>query len=66
MTVPQQRGYFHDEGNIGSADGHTRTFDAQSSGTAFSNGVAVVVLKRLADAVGGRRSRSTPSSKAPR
>ena len=51
VTVPQKRGYFHDEGNIGSADGHTRTFDAQSSGTAFSNGVAVVVLKRLADAV---------------
>ena len=51
VTVPQKRGYFHDEGNIGSADGHTRTFDALSSGTAFSNGVAVVVLKRLADAV---------------
>ena len=51
VTVPQKRGYYHDEGNIGSADGHTRTFDAQSSGTAFSNGVAVVVLKRLADAV---------------
>ena len=51
VTVPQKRGYFHDEGNIGSADGHTRTFDVQSSGTAFSNGVAVVVLKRLADAV---------------
>ncbi len=51
VTVPQKRGYFHDEGNIGSADGHTRTFDVQSSGTAFGNGVAVVVLKRLADAV---------------
>ena len=51
VRVPQQRGYYYDEGNIGSADGHTRTFDAQSSGTAFSNGVAVVVLKRLEDAV---------------
>ena len=51
VTVPQKRGYFHDEGNIGSADGHTRTFDAQSSGTVFGNGVAVVVLKRLAEAV---------------
>jgi amino acid adenylation domain-containing protein len=51
VTVPQKRGYFHDEGNIGSADGHTRTFDAKSSGTSFSNGVAAVVLKRLADAV---------------
>ena len=51
VTVPQKRGYFHDEGNIGSADGHTRSFDAQASGTAFGNGVAVVVLKRLEDAV---------------
>ena len=51
VTVPQKRGYFHDEGNIGSADGHTRTFDVQASGTVFSNGVAVVVLKRLEDAV---------------
>ena len=51
VNVPQRRGYYHDEGNIGSADGHTRTFDAQASGTAFSNGVAVVVLKRLEDAV---------------
>jgi amino acid adenylation domain-containing protein len=51
VTVPQKRGYFHDEGNIGSSDGHTRTFDAQASGTTFGNGVGVVVLKRLEDAV---------------
>ncbi|MEQ1354420.1 MAG: type I polyketide synthase, partial [Candidatus Acidiferrum sp.] len=51
VRVPQQRGYYYDEGNIGSADGHTRTFDAQAAGTVFSNGVAVVVLKRLEDAV---------------
>lgn len=51
VKVPQKSGYYHDEGNIGSADGHTRSFDAQSSGTAFSNGVAVVVLKRMEDAV---------------
>ena len=51
ITVPQQRGYFHDEGNIGSPDGHTRTFDAQGAGTTFGNGVGVVTLKRLEDAV---------------
>ena len=51
VKVPQKSGYYYDEGNIGSADGHTRTFDAQASGTAFSNGVAVVVLKRMEDAV---------------
>jgi len=54
VTVPQKRGYFHDEGNIGSADGRTRTFDAQASGTAFGNGVGIVVLKRLEDAVNDR------------
>src|ERR1700739_203045 len=51
VTVPQKRGYYHDEGNIGSADGHTRTFDAQAAGTVFGNGIGVVVLKRLAEAV---------------
>src|SRR5262249_6072586 len=51
VTGPQQRGYFHDEGNIGSADGHTRTFDARATGTVFSNGVGVVVLKRLDEAL---------------
>ena len=49
--MPQQRGYYYDEGNIGSPDGHTRTFDARGEGTVFSNGVGVVVLKRLEDAV---------------
>jgi amino acid adenylation domain-containing protein len=51
VTVPQRRGYYFDEGNIGSADGHTRTFDARAAGTVFSNGVGVVVLKRVEDAV---------------
>ncbi len=51
VRVPQQRGYYYDEGNIGSPDGHTRTFDAQGQGTTFSNGVGVVVLKRLEDAI---------------
>ena len=51
VTVPEKRGYHFEEGYIGSPDGHTRTFDAQSAGTVFSNGVGVVVLKRLEDAV---------------
>lgn len=51
VTVPQQRGYYFEEGYIGSPDGHTRTFDEKGAGTVFSNGVAVVVLKRLEDAV---------------
>jgi amino acid adenylation domain-containing protein len=54
IKVPQKSGYYHDDGNIGSADGHTRAFDAQASGTAFSNGVALVVLRRMEDAVKDR------------
>ena len=48
---PQKRGYLYHEGAIVSPDGHCRAFDAQAGGTVFSNGVGVVVLKRLADAV---------------
>ena len=51
VRVPQERGYYYDEGNIASADGHTRTFDTHAAGTVFSNGVGVVVLKRLEEAV---------------
>ena len=51
VRAPQQEGYFHQEGNIASPDGHTRTFDATAKGTVFSNGVTIVVLKRLAEAM---------------
>ena len=51
VTVPQRRGYFFQEGNIGSPDGHTRTFDEKAGGTVFSNGLSLVVLKRLSEAV---------------
>ncbi|MFJ8913668.1 type I polyketide synthase [Amycolatopsis sp. NPDC102389] len=44
------RGYLHEPGGILSPDGHCRTFDAQAGGTVPSEGVGVVVLKRLADA----------------
>jgi acyl transferase domain-containing protein len=39
-----------------SSDGHCRPFDADASGTVFSDGVGAVVLKRLADAEARRRS----------
>jgi amino acid adenylation domain-containing protein len=51
VRVPQKSGYYYQEGNIKSRDGHTRTFDAHSAGTVSGNGAGVVVLKRLADAV---------------
>ncbi|MCA9979158.1 MAG: type I polyketide synthase, partial [Anaerolineales bacterium] len=44
-------GYLYHDGEILSPDGHCRAFDADSQGTVFGNGVGIVVLKRLADAI---------------
>ena len=51
ITCPPASGYLFQEGSMASPDGHTRTFDAQAGGTVFSDGVAVVALRRLADAL---------------
>jgi len=51
IKVPQKAGYVYQEGMINSPDGHCRTFDADAKGTVGGNGVGVVVLKRLADAL---------------
>ena len=51
ITFPQVRGYRYQEGAMGSADGHCRTFDADAKGTVFGDGCGIVVLKRLADAI---------------
>jgi acyl transferase domain-containing protein len=44
-------GYMYEEGGINSPDGHVRVFDAGAGGTVFSEGVGIIALKRLADAV---------------
>ena len=49
--VPHKVGYLYQEGGIVSPDGHCRAFDAQAQGTLRGNGVGVVLLKRLADAL---------------
>ncbi len=51
INVPQRAGYAHQEGMILSPDGHCRAFDARAKGTVSGNGVGIVVLKRLADAI---------------
>ena len=51
IEMPLNQGYVHQEGEILSADGHCRAFDADSSGTVFGSGAGVVVLKRLDDAL---------------
>jgi thioester reductase-like protein len=45
------RGYRHVPGSGQSEDGYCRSFDAKATGTCFSSGVGVVVLRRLADAL---------------
>ena len=51
ISVPNKTGYLYEEGSIDSPDGHTRTFDAQAKGSMIGNGVGIVVLKRLEEAV---------------
>ena len=51
ISVPQKRDYLFQDGSLISSDGACRAFDAAADGTVFGNGVAVVLLKRLADAV---------------
>ncbi|MDF5717238.1 MAG: SDR family NAD(P)-dependent oxidoreductase [Rhizonema sp. NSF051] len=51
ITFQRKEGYFYEEGGIGSKDGHCRTFDAEGQGTIGGDGVGIVVLKRLEDAL---------------
>ena len=51
IDLPQKIGYFYQEGGIASPDGHCRAFDADARGTVGGNGVGVVLLKRLSDAL---------------
>jgi acyl transferase domain-containing protein/acyl carrier protein len=51
VAVPQRVGYTYEDGGMLSPDGLCRTFDANARGTVFGNGVGLVVLKRLADAI---------------
>jgi amino acid adenylation domain-containing protein len=54
LSVPQRTGHVYQEGGMLSRDGHTRTFDAEASGTLFSDGAAIVVLKPLSEALADR------------
>jgi acyl transferase domain-containing protein/acyl carrier protein len=51
ISTPLRTGYLAQEGDVASADGHTRAFDARAAGAVEGNGCGVVVLKRLADAL---------------
>ncbi len=51
LIVPQGRGYLHVPGGIFSADGRVRAFSAHGTGIVYTQGVGVVVLRRLEDAL---------------
>lgn len=51
LRVPRHPGYLYEEGGILSPDGLCRPFDAHAAGTVFGEGVGIVVLKRLPDAL---------------
>ncbi|BDA68747.1 beta-ketoacyl synthase [Calothrix sp. PCC 7716] len=51
IHVPQKTGYLYEQGGTLSSDGRCRAFDAKAQGTTIGNGVGVVVLKRLSDAL---------------
>ena len=51
VSFPQKRGLYFQEGGIVAPDGHCRAFDAHAQGTVSSDGLGIVVLKRLAEAM---------------
>lgn len=50
ITSPIKSGHLYEDGSIMSKDGHCRPFDAEATGTVFSDGAGVVLLKSLEDA----------------
>ena len=51
VTSPPRSGYLYQDGSMLSKDAKTRTFDAAATGTVFNDGAAVVLLKRLSEAL---------------
>ncbi len=51
ISVPTRSGSIFTEGGVTSPDGHCRAFDAKAQGMVAGNGAAMIVLKRLGDAL---------------
>ncbi len=54
VNNPRVGGYVYRQGAIMSPDGHCRAFDAKAQGTVSGEGVGIVVLKRLSEAIADR------------
>jgi acyl transferase domain-containing protein/acyl carrier protein len=51
ISLHRKNGYLFREGGIQSPDGHCRAFDAKAQGIVGGDGLGVIVLKRLSEAV---------------
>ena len=51
IGVPHPSGYIYTPGGLLSPDGHCRAFDSEAHGMVGGNGVGIVVLKRLTNAI---------------
>ncbi len=54
IRYPRDTGYLYQEGGISSPDGHCRAFDADANGTIGGDGIGLILLKRLTDAIADR------------
>ncbi|MCC5604399.1 type I polyketide synthase [Nostoc favosum] len=50
----EKTGYLYKDDGVLSPDGYCRAFDINAKGTVFGNGLGIVVLKRLRDAISDR------------
>ena len=51
IDLPKKNGYIYQEGMIYSKDGYCHSFDEEASGSVFGDGIGVVTLKLLEDAI---------------
>ncbi|MBS4932842.1 MAG: hypothetical protein KH020_16340 [Clostridiales bacterium] len=51
IVASEEGGYFYQDTGLLSKDGHVRPFDKEATGTIYSEGIGIVVLKRMEEAI---------------